>query len=427
MRKTFLALVPALAVVLGSAPGMTQTDPAPARVSLTQAVSLAIARNPSIASSLADLQRAEALVREVRASSLPTVTGNGTYTRLDADRVFQGRGVILGRDQLGANVTLNVPLLAPSRWVQWSHAKDNVEVSRMSTSDARRLIAVTSARAYLTVIQQNRLVEVNALALKSAKDHFDYAHTRLSGGVGNRIDDIRAAQVVATTQAQLETTTAGLARAREALGLVIGENKPIDADPDVQLGAVPPLATALDDARVKRTDINVAQARVRAAEKVRNDNWADYMPLLSGTFQPFYQTPPSLTQPTTGWQAQLILSVPFYDGGMRYGQADERRALEAGARAQLDTALRQASSDVRTWFETMRRADQALVSAQQAAKLAKEALDLANLAYRAGATTNIEVLDAERRSLDAETAAVMAEDAARQARLELLAASGRFP
>jgi outer membrane protein TolC len=75
----------------------------------------------------------------------------------------------------------------------------------------------------------------------------------------------------------------------------------------------------------------------------------------------------------------------------------------------------------------MRRADQALVSAQNAAKLAKEALDLANLSYRAGATTNIEVLDAERRSLDAETAAVIAEDAARQARLELLAASGRFP
>ena len=39
----------------------------------------------------------------------------------------------------------------------------------------------------------------------------------------------------------------------------------------------------------------------------------------------------------------------------------------------------------------------------------------------------LEVIDAERRSRDAETAAVVAEDAARQARLDLLAASGRFP
>ena len=61
------------------------------------------------------------------------------------------------------------------------------------------------------------------------------------------------------------------------------------------------------------------------------------------------------------------------------------------------------------------------------AKLAREALDLANRAYRAGATSNIEVIDAERRARDADTAAVIAEDNVRQARLDLLAAAGQFP
>ena len=55
------------------------------------------------------------------------------------------------------------------------------------------------------------------------------------------------------------------------------------------------------------------------------------------------------------------------------------------------------------------------------------ALRLSELAYRAGATSNLEVIDAERASRDADTAAAIAEDAARQARLDLLAASGRFP
>lgn len=54
-------------------------------------------------------------------------------------------------------------------------------------------------------------------------------------------------------------------------------------------------------------------------------------------------------------------------------------------------------------------------------------LSLANLAYSAGATTNLEVIDAERRARDAETQAVIAEDNARQARLDPLSASGRFP
>ena len=78
-------------------------------------------------------------------------------------------------------------------------------------------------------------------------------------------------------------------------------------------------------------------------------------------------------------------------------------------------------------FESMRRADESLVAARDAATLARESLELAQLAYKAGATSNIEVVDAERRQHEAETAAAVAEDAARQARLDLLAASGHFP
>jgi outer membrane protein TolC len=75
----------------------------------------------------------------------------------------------------------------------------------------------------------------------------------------------------------------------------------------------------------------------------------------------------------------------------------------------------------------MLRADQALVAARDATRLAHRAYELATIAYRAGATTNIEVLDAARQARDAETADAQAEDLSRQARLDLLVASGRFP
>ena len=75
----------------------------------------------------------------------------------------------------------------------------------------------------------------------------------------------------------------------------------------------------------------------------------------------------------------------------------------------------------------MLRADQALTAARDAARLAQRAMELANIAYQAGATTNLEVIDAARSARDADTAAAQAEDLARQARLDLLVASGRFP
>ena len=44
----------------------------------------------------------------------------------------------------------------------------------------------------------------------------------------------------------------------------------------------------------------------------------------------------TLSQPLTGWQAQLILTIPFYDGGFRYGAAHERRVLTEEARINVE-------------------------------------------------------------------------------------------
>jgi len=54
-------------------------------------------------------------------------------------------------------------------------------------------------------------------------------------------------------------------------------------------------------------------------------------------------------------------------------------------------------------------------------------VDIVNISFRAGAATNIEVIDAEGRARDADTAVGSAEDVLRRARLELLTAAGRFP
>jgi outer membrane protein TolC len=90
-------------------------------------------------------------------------------------------------------------------------------------------------------------------------------------------------------------------------------------------------------------------------------------------------------------------------------------------------AERQASSEIRTAREAVAATAHALEHARAAAQQADEVVRITDVAFREGATTNIEVIDAQRSARDAETAAVIAEDAVRRAKLELLVASGRFP
>jgi outer membrane protein TolC len=133
------------------------------RINLRAAVDRAVLNNPTSAVAKAQIERAEALVRQARSFSLPTLTGNGQYTRLDGDRMLGDR-VASAADQLSANLTLSVNLVAPQRWVQWSHASEAVEVASISAEDLRRLVAVTTARAYLAIVSQRRVVEVNLRA-----------------------------------------------------------------------------------------------------------------------------------------------------------------------------------------------------------------------------------------------------------------------
>ena len=52
---------------------------------------------------------------------------------------------------------------------------------------------------------------------------------------------------------------------------------------------------------------------------------------------------------------------------------------------------------------------------------------ITDVAFREGASTNIEVVDAQRQARDVETQAAITEDALKRAQLDLLVAFGRFP
>ncbi len=415
------------ATALAAALALGAGEPAPLeKVTFDEAVRRALARNPTAVVAAEEVRRAEGLLGEARSGSLPFLGVTGTLTWLDANRVSGGR-VIAAERQSNATGLVSVPLFAPARWAQWAHASQSLDAVAAGEADVRRAVAITAARAYLTVIAQRRAVDVSTSARDTAKAHYDYAHARRRGGVGNALDELRAEQELAASETQLEQALIGLARSREALGQLAGADAPLDAAEEPGLRELPSEAEAMAAAETSRADVKAAGARALAAERVYKDSWTDWLPTLTAAFQPFLQDPPTLTQPSQGWQAQLILSFAIYEGGLRPAQAREREALSNEAGTLLDGTVRQARSDVRTAFETLARSRSALDSARRGSESARAAVGLANKAYQAGAVDNLSVIDAEQRARVADLSAVIAEDAVRQAVLDLLAAAGRFP
>jgi outer membrane protein TolC len=390
-------------------------------IGFDEAIARALQSSPALRSADADRARALAQVEQARAPSLPSLSSGLTATRLDADRTLNDR-VIAAANQLSANISLHVPLVATNRWAQWRRSAANAEAVGRASDDVRRQVALMVGRAWLSVLAQQRIEAAAQRSVDVEASFLAIARARRAADIGNELDELRADQELAQAKGQWANATGTLVRLRENLGVAMGADEPFAAE-DTE----PPWSSSAEADISPRTDVMAAQARVDAARVGTSWDWSDYLPLLTAVVQPGYQNPPTLTVPLWSMQAQLVLSIPLYDGGLRYGQQKERRALQQQAEALLDQARRQASAEVRSALGQVKAADEALAAARVSTTQARRVLSLAEQAFQAGGSTNLEVVDAERRARDAETGMALAEDAARQARLELLAAGGLFP
>ena len=173
-----------LALWMAAAPALAQE-----KITLDEAVRRATARNPTALIAEQEIRRAEGILREARAPALPFLSANGTGTRLDSAR-STSTGVLVARESIAANVSLSMPLFAPQRWLAWAHAGEQVDIARTSLEDARRAVAVATARTYLSVMAQHRLVQITTQARDSARAHLEDAHARFEVGSGNRLDEL---------------------------------------------------------------------------------------------------------------------------------------------------------------------------------------------------------------------------------------------
>lgn len=424
-----LAVVGACLALLAPARARPESGAEPIRLSFTEALRKVFIRNPDARIASEEISRARAVVEQVRAGSLPTGTLASTYTQLNSARIAMGdpTNVILPRIGFNASGTAGIAL-DPRRWVQWSQARDNVTVARLGAAEVRRQLAVTVTQVYLSVLVQRKLVQADENAVRNAEAHVDYTRTRLDAGNGTLVDFQRASALYYTDRAQLERTRFLLVRLQEQLGVLLGEGAPVDVSAEIQLPVAPSdLGRALQDADRLRSDLRLARERLFATAKVRRDSWADFMPSASASFEVQYQTPPTQTLPTESWQLLVMVAFPVYDGGLRYGLLKERRALESEAGVRLDATLRQVRSDVRTALAELERARTALELAREAARLSTEVLRLTTVSYRTGLSNDLQVIDAQLASRNAEISAALAENDERQAQLDLLNATGHFP
>ncbi|RPJ56300.1 MAG: hypothetical protein EHM24_30560, partial [Acidobacteria bacterium] len=235
MTRGFGLVTVAVTLLLGS-PVVAGAQAAPPsaqglavqRISFQAAIEQALARNPAIEQAASGIVRAEGLLQQTRALMLPSLAATLTTSTIGPVTEFAGESIV-PRTQVNMGAAVSVPLLAPVRWAQRTQAGDQVLVSRRGAEDTRRQVAVATAEAYLAVIAARQLLELNERARENARAHYEFAEERFRGGLGSKLNALRAQQEMSSDEARVEEARLAVRRAQEALGVLVAADMPLDA------------------------------------------------------------------------------------------------------------------------------------------------------------------------------------------------------
>jgi len=339
--------------------------------------------------------------------SIPTVVGPFQYS------------------QLLANLSQSV--WDPVARRNWHASQESERASNLSARDAREVVVLAVAGAYLETIATAARAVSQSAQVDNAQAVYHQAEVRKEAGTNARIDVTRTLVELQGQQQRLNALESDLRKQKLALARLIG--LPLDRELILsdQLAFNPPpvpeAAGAVQQAFQKRWDLQAAASQVRAAEIVVSAARAERLPSASLTAD-YGVLGPSPTNNHGVYTVTGAINVPVYQGGRVKADVEQAEATLHQRQAELADQRGRVEQDVRTALIELETAIGEVKLAENNRGYATETLREARDRFNAGVTTTVEVVQAQEQVASAESDYISALFAFDLARISLARAMG---
>jgi outer membrane protein, multidrug efflux system len=384
---------------------------------LQELLRTALAANYDLRIAAARVLDARAQVTINRSFQFPDVTGNASAEYL---RIFGDRGPAQFKSTFSPVGTLDLAWEL-DLWGRLRRATEAARGDLLATEDARRFVMTTLisdlATAYFQLRELDLELEISRRTFVSRQGSLKLVQNRYEGGVSALID-VRQAEVLLYTAAEtIPDVERRIEQTENLISLLLGRNPgPVLrgrstaealalAPPNVPAGLTSSLLERRPDVRQAENQLAAATARIGVAK-------ANYFPrvLLTGAagaggiridgswFGP---------QGTLAIASQLTL--PIFNMGRVGAGVDSAEAQALEALIFYEKTVQQAFREVADALVEHRKRREFRIQQGLLVDSLRDAARLADIRYRGGVTSYLEVLDTERQLFDAELALAQAQ------------------
>ncbi len=376
--------------------------PADREISLEEAREMVRKQNLDIEAAKAQILKADGLIRQAYSTLIPTFKAGANF--------------IVNQEEITADISGGQPgappiVIQPKTNYDWTLSASlrfsfrslaalriaylNKDIADVSVQETMRQLDLAVVQLYYSLLTTRKILEVAAEQLRSAKTLLEATEARRDAGTTTEFEVTRAQLRVVSSEKQITSARIGFIQTREGLANLLQTPSNFDVVfPKANTDSID-LSKLKADAISQRPDVKLADMQFEIADLYVSDVYYQYLPTFFGTFQIAGTKDTAFNPGDPRWTLILGGEWVIWDGGYREGELDrieaDRIAAEVGqrsVRSDLNAEMEQA------WADYLGLVNQ-VESSETQVELAETAAKQANLAYQYGATTQLDVINAE--------------------------------
>ena len=379
---------------------------------LQELIREAVRQNYDLRVAVSRILEARAQVTIARSFQFPEVRASGSapYTRIEGDK-FPSQPREQWSPAAGFDLGFEIDL-----WGRFRRASEAARAELLATEAGRRFVLLTLvsdvAATYFNLRDLDQELEVSRRTLASRRDSLRLVTLREQGGVAALIDVRQSEILVAQAAETVPDVERQIAQAENALAVLLGKN-PSDVprgQPLEQQVTLPALPAGVPSALLeRRPDIVQAEALLASATARIGVAKADYFPrvFLSGSAGAggLYVNG-SWAGPQGLFAIGPSFTLPIFNSGRVGAGVDSAEARAQAALDQYRQTVVQAFREVSDALVEHQKRREFRIQQEMLAVAARDTARLADIRYRGGVSSYLEVLDSERQLFDAELGVV---------------------
>lgn len=405
----------------------------PQRLSLREAVDLALLQNPEVQIANLAVIEADAGFAQARSQLLPQVGGQVLQRRQTSNLrgiglSFPGIPALVGPfNVFDARPVVSQSVLDVSMWKVVKAARKRIEQAEAGEEAVRQGTALGVISVYMQALELESRIVASRSRLSSAQAVEQQVRNRYEAGTASRLDLSRAVLQVQSEVAFLRRAEGGRAATLQSLLRLTGQTENADlilTDPLPHAAEpVPDLNLAEKAALTRNPELRAAALAEAASKAEASSSKMQRLPRVA--FVADYGANGVTPNASLGtYQYAGVVEFPIFTSGRIQGEIRAAEARRRSAGEALRNGQLRVLSELRSAHAECVAAGDAAAASGEAVVAARENLELTRARYEAGIADSVSVLQAQATLADIENLEIGAIVEREVARARVLFAAG---